>query len=78
LKFVVRGHHVAADIGEIDQLLALLAPITCPEKVILMPEGTDAATLAAGSRELVNICREKGWRLSPRFHVDLWGHRRGV
>ena len=24
------------------------------------------------------ICKEKGFRFSPRLHIDLWGQKRGV
>ena len=27
---------------------------------------------------LAEICKEEGFRFSPRLHVDLWGSRRGV
>jgi 7-carboxy-7-deazaguanine synthase len=27
---------------------------------------------------LAEICKESGYRFSPRLHVDLWGDRRGV
>jgi 7-carboxy-7-deazaguanine synthase len=46
--------------------------------VILMPEGTAPQILAERSRWLVEICKEKGFRFSPRLHIDLWGQKRGV
>ena len=27
---------------------------------------------------LAELCKETGFRFSPRLHVDLWGNRRGV
>jgi 7-carboxy-7-deazaguanine synthase len=27
---------------------------------------------------LAEICKQEGFRFSPRLHVDLWGNRRGV
>lgn len=47
-------------------------------RVVLMPEGTDAATLSERGRWLVEICKQRGYRFSPRLHVILWGNRRGV
>ncbi|MGA3023324.1 MAG: 7-carboxy-7-deazaguanine synthase QueE [Bryobacteraceae bacterium] len=47
-------------------------------RVVLMPEGTDAATLSERGRWLVEICKERGYRFSPRLQVMLWGNRRGV
>ena len=73
LKFVVAN---PADLKEIDALVAALhAP---PDRVILMPEGTDPARLAERARWLAEICKQEGFRFSPRLHIDLWGSRRGV
>jgi 7-carboxy-7-deazaguanine synthase len=82
LKFVVRSE---ADLAEIEALLALvrLAPpsgplLIPPDQVLLMPEGIDAATLAARGRWLVDIGKATGYRFCPRLHVDLFGHTRGT
>lgn len=48
-----------------------------PERVILMPEATDAATLAERSRWLAERCEQAGYRLGTRLHVLLWGAERG-
>jgi len=47
-------------------------------RVILMPEGTRAATLRRRSLWLVEICKQEGYHFSPRLHSDLYGNRRGV
>jgi 7-carboxy-7-deazaguanine synthase len=47
------------------------------ERVILMPEGTDPATLAERSRWLAEICTQNGYRLGARLHVHIWGAERG-
>jgi 7-carboxy-7-deazaguanine synthase len=73
LKFVIEK---PADLPEVRDLVAnLQAP---PECVVLMPEGTDAERLRERSFWLVEICKEEGFRFSPRLHVELWGNRRGV
>jgi len=73
LKFVVEK---PADVAEIRALLeALDAP---RERVILMPEGTEHARLAERGQWLAEICKEEGFRFSPRLHIDLWGSCRGV
>lgn len=46
--------------------------------VILMPEGTRPDVLRERSLWLAEICKQEGYRYSPRLHVDLWGDRRGV
>ena len=43
-----------------------------------MPEGTDADRLRERGVWLAEICKEEGFRFSPRLHVDLYGNRRGV
>jgi len=48
------------------------------ERVILMPEGTDRDVLRERSLWLAEICKEEGFRLSPRLHVELYGNQRGV
>jgi organic radical activating enzyme len=48
-----------------------------PERVVLMPEGTDATVLVERSRWLAEPCRAYGYRLGTRLHVFLWGNARG-
>ncbi len=73
LKFVIqRGE----DMKEVRALAAALGAE--PGRVILMAEGTDRDVLHERSLWLAEICREEGFRLSPRLHVDLWGSRRGT
>jgi 7-carboxy-7-deazaguanine synthase len=72
LKFVVAAR---ADINEI---LEFLKRTEAPrDRVVLMPEGTNAATLRERSLWLVEICKAEGFRYSPRLHIDLWGNQRG-
>lgn len=73
LKFVVEN---PADLQEIRALMEMLAAPR--ERVILMPEGTEPARLAERGLWLAEICKEEGFRFSPRLHIDLWGSRRGV
>lgn len=49
-----------------------------PARVILMPEGVDPAVLRERAKWLAEICKEEGYRFSPRLHVELWGSKRGV
>jgi len=46
--------------------------------VIVMPEGTDAATVVARLQVLAEPVLARGWSLTPRLHVLIWGDRRGV
>ncbi len=74
LKFVVAD---LADIAEIDALLAEL-PALAPESVLLMALGTRAVDVTARGRWLAELCKERGWRYTPRLHIDLYGDTRGT
>jgi 7-carboxy-7-deazaguanine synthase len=73
LKFVIAREE---DMGEV---CALVSQLNAPAgKVILMPEGTSAELLGERGVWLAGICRQYGFRFSPRLHIDLYGNRRGV
>ncbi len=73
LKFVV------ASPADLDEIEALQAEIGVESRnMILMPEGTDPAVLYRRAQWIVDICKQKHYRFSPRVHIDLWGTRRGV
>lgn len=74
LKFVVSS---PGDLQEIDALLSAVGPFD-PDRVLLMPEGTDSVTIHARGRELVPICIERGWKLATRLHIDLFGNVKGT
>ena len=70
-KFVAAGPD---DLAEVDTIVAEcgLRPVW------VMPEGTDAATLLARLQALAPHVVARGWNLTPRLHVLLWGDRRGT
>ena len=73
LKFVI------ARPEDVDEARALIAQVQAPaSKVILMPEGIVAETLDARGVWIAEICKQLGFRFSPRLHVQLYGNRRGV
>jgi 7-carboxy-7-deazaguanine synthase len=74
LKFVVSGE---PDLQEIKDLLLHLPPVPL-NRVLLMPEGIDAQTLASRSPWLVEICKREGFRFCPRLHIELFGYTRGT
>jgi 7-carboxy-7-deazaguanine synthase len=74
LKFVVAA---PGDVAEIDALLAALPPVA-PDAVLLMPLGTRAPDVAARGRWIGELCKERGWRYTPRLHIDLYGDTRGT
>ncbi len=73
LKFVVAS---PSDLEELNSLVASLGAE--PSRVWLMPEGVDRDELAERSAWLVDIAKREGYRFTPRLHIDLFGHRRGV
>ena len=73
LKFVVSS---IEDLDEIETICA--ATGAANERVMLMPEGTRRKDIHERSLWMVEICKSKGYRFSPRLHVDLWGDRRGI
>jgi 7-carboxy-7-deazaguanine synthase len=73
LKFVIAR---SEDVEEVRELVSQLnAP---PDKVILMPEGTTAAVLNERAAWIAELCKQHGYRFSPRLHIHLYGHQRGV
>jgi len=76
LKFVVNPE-VGDDLSEIVAMIEEIGDVE-PERVLLMPEGTDSETLWKRAKMLVPTCIERNWRLAPRLHVDLFGHTRGT
>jgi 7-carboxy-7-deazaguanine synthase len=73
LKFVVSA---AGDLAEISSILEETKADR--GRVVLMAEGTQAATIRERALWLAEICKREGFRYSPRLHIDLWGDRRGV
>lgn len=73
LKFVVAEER---DLEEVEWLVKILE--SPPERVVLMPEGTDSETLKRRGQWVAEACKRLGYRFSPRLHVDLFGNRRGV
>lgn len=73
LKFVIEK---TADLEEVRELVASLSAE--PQRVVLMPEGTDRDLLHQRGAWLAEIAKAEGFRFTPRLHVELWGNRRGV
>ena len=74
LKFVVAE---PGDLDEIDALLGRLPPVA-PDAIVLMPLGVKAADVQTRGRWIAELCKERGWRYTPRLHIDLWGDTRGT
>ena len=70
-KFVAQAPEDLDEIGAIVEQHGL-AP------VYVMPEGTDPHTLLSRSRELAEPVLARGWNLTTRLHILLYGSRRGI
>jgi 7-carboxy-7-deazaguanine synthase len=73
LKFVVTSPR---DLAEIESILQEIHADRA--RVVLMAEGTDAATIRERAPWITEICKREGFRYSPRLHIDVWGNLRGV
>jgi 7-carboxy-7-deazaguanine synthase len=73
LKFVIATE---PDLEEARDLIATLK--VPPDHVILMPEGTEDAILNQRGAWIAELCKQHGYRFSPRLHVHLYGNKRGV
>ena len=72
LKFVI------ASPDDMDEVAGMVSDLGAPAgNVVLMPEGTSAAVIRERARWLTEICKQRGYRYSPRLHVDIWGDERG-
>jgi 7-carboxy-7-deazaguanine synthase len=74
LKFVVADR---ADLDEIEEVLASLADYD-RNRVLLMPEGVDRETLRERGEWLAEVCKERGFRYSPRLQIHIYGNQRGT
>ena len=73
LKFVI------AEPSDVEEVLGLASQFAIPrERVYLMAEGTDPATLAARERWLAQLCLDNSLTLSKRLHIELYGDTRGT
>ena len=74
-KFVVADDE-GTDLAEID---ALVAKYKIPhDSVYLMPEGTSREVVEGRALSLVEACKERGYNVSTRLHVLVWGALKGV
>jgi len=72
LKFVIAAPE---DVAEAEEMVGALEAE--PSRVLLMPEGIEPDVLRERSRWLAELAKQRGYRLSPRLHIDLWGAERG-
>jgi len=74
IKFVVSS---PPDLEEVRSILREIGRAVPPERVLLMPEGTDLALLRQQDAWVVDRCRETGFRYCRRLQMDLFGGQPG-
>jgi 7-carboxy-7-deazaguanine synthase len=74
LKFVI---DTLSDLSDVDAWLREF-PEARRDRVLLMPQGIDPAALTAISEWLAPYCREQGFVLCPRKHIEWYGAQRGT
>jgi 7-cyano-7-deazaguanosine (preQ0) biosynthesis protein QueE len=71
-KFVVAAE------GDLDEVAAVVeAHGIDPATVFVMPEGTTPEVVVGTARAVAHAVTERGWHLTTRLHVLLWGDERG-
>lgn len=73
LKFVISSE---GDLAELREMVAAIG--ASGKRVMLMPEGVTHEAVKARGTWLAELCKQYGYRYSPRLHIDLWGDKRGV
>jgi 7-carboxy-7-deazaguanine synthase len=74
LKFVI---DTPEDVEDVARWLAEF-PEARREDVYLMPQGTEAPRLREKLEWITPAARTRGWSVSPRLHIELFGNRRGT
>lgn len=70
---------VVAKPPDLAEVLGLIARYRIPpDKVYLMPEGTNEASLAEKQAWLIEACKQHGFWFTSRLHVLVYGNKRGV
>ncbi len=72
-KFVIASPE---DLNQVKALAQSYAIV--PERLFVMPEGTDSRTLRERSRWLAEAAMQAGWRFTDRLHIHLYGDTRGT
>lgn len=67
---------VAQEPSDLDEIASLVSKHEL-FPVYVMPEGKNQADLSRHSAGLVEAIIARGWRMTPRLHIQLWGTERG-
>ena len=74
LKFVIDA---PADVDDVAEYLAKFPQVT-PDCVYLMAQARERDELQSKTAWLTPLAEQRGWRVSPRRHIELFGNTRGT
>lgn len=74
-KFVITSPE---DLEEVDQIVTEYLPGIQPDRIYIMPEGTETQEIMDQLEWVMEEASSHGWSVSPRLHVLAYGNRRGV
>jgi organic radical activating enzyme len=72
-KFVIARPEDMAEVLQLADIYAIAR-----DRIWLMAEGTDVATLESREHWLAQLCMDQGMTLSKRLHIQLFGDTRGT
>ena len=73
LKFVVETEPDLVEIQQLQQEMQIPS-----STIVLMPQGISRDQIQGKQNWMVEICKQHGYRYSPRLQVDIWGDQRGT
>ena len=73
LKFVVETEQDLVEIQQLQQEMQIPS-----STIVLMPPGITRDQIQGKQNWMVEICKQHGYRYSPRLQVDIWGDQRGI
>lgn len=70
---------VVSDIGDFDEINSLVIGHLIDEKLVyIMPEGINKDTIEIHSQKVAEMTIERGYNLTTRLQILLYGNRRGI
>lgn len=82
-RFLYTNHIFKFVIGTEEELSIVLDfiksyKLDLDNNIWLMPKGTSIEEIRKSSKLLVPVCLRKGWNLSSRQQIVIWGNKKGV